>query len=522
MTGNEFDYVIVGAGSAGSVLAARLSENPAVRVALVEAGGPDTDPDFRVPMASMKLMETYDWGYHTQPQPGLDGRQIHWPRGRALGGSSSTNFQMWIPGHQLDYDTWGRATDPMWSWDAVRPYFRRAEHWTGSAEDGVTYGDSGPLHISPPRDPDPATVQFMRACAELGLDPVPGGLGGPDHSGSALTPLSQWNGARWSTADGYLRPAADRANLTVFTGRLVHRVLVDEGRAAGVELADGTLRARREVILSGGAVNSPQLLMLSGIGDAAELRGAGIEPLVQLPGVGRNLQDHLAFDVVMNATNPVRLAHADTPEARTRYQEDRLGPLTSNIAEAVAFFRGDGAPGAPDLELIWAPLAFTEDGSAADGLTAAVLLLQPESRGRVTLADADPGSAPRIDPGYLTADADLRALMAGARFAERLFATEALGPLVGGPMAPWRAGLGDSELAAAVRAGASTSFHPVGTCRMGAEGDALAVVDPWLRVFGVEGLRVVDASVLPNVPRGHTHAPCVMLGERAAELILDA
>ncbi|MBT2407887.1 GMC family oxidoreductase N-terminal domain-containing protein [Streptomyces sp. ISL-87] len=519
----EFDHVIVGAGSAGSVLAARLSEDPAVRVALVEAGGPDTDPDFRIPMGSMALLgSSHDWGYRTTAQPGLDDRRIDWPRGKVLGGSSSTNFQMWIPGHRLDYDEWGRAAGPQWSWDAVRPYFRKAERWTGPPEDGTTYGDAGPLRISPPRDPDPTTAHFLRACEELGLKPVPGGLGGPDHTGSAVTPLNQWRGARWSTADGYLRPAANRPNLTVFTGKQVHRVLLEGGRATGVEFADGRLTALREVILCAGAVNSPQLLMLSGIGDAQALREVGIEPRIHLPGVGRNLQDHIALDIVMKAVEPVRLAHADTPAARRRYEEERLGPLTSNVAEAVAFFRADGGPGAPDLELIWAPVAFTEDEpSGADGLTAAVVLLQPESRGRLTLTDADPTSPPRIDPRYLSAGADVRRLMAGARFAERIFGTEALRPLVSGPWAPWARGLSDSALAALVRAQASTLFHPVGTCRMGGGEDDLAVVDAHLRVRGVDALRVVDASVLPNVPRGHTHAPCVMLGERAADLIRD-
>ena len=514
-----YDYVIVGAGSAGAVLAARLTEDATVRVALVEAGGPDSDPAVRIPGAALRLLgSALDWGYTTAPQPGLSGRTVHWPRGKVLGGSSSLNFQMWIPGHADDYDTWGRTAGPQWAWRGVAPYFRRAERWAGEAAEGASYGTDGPLWISPPRDPDPTTAHFLAACAEVGLGPVPGGLGGPDHSGSALTPLNQHRGARWSTVDGYLRPAADRANLTVRTGEQVRRVLLEDGHARGVELAGGQVLARREVILSAGAVGSPHLLMLSGIGHAAELARAGVEPRVHLPGVGRNLHDHVTLDVIMNAVVPVGLTETDTPAARLRYERDRLGPLTSNVAEAVAFFRSDGAPGAPDLEVIWAPIAFQEDGPAA-GLTVGVVLLQPESRGSITLVDADPASPPRIDPGYLTAEADVCTLATGARFAERLFATRALRPLVDGSMAPWAHGMSDSSLVKHVREHAETLFHPVGTCRMGAAGDPAAVVDPLLRVRGVQGLRVVDASVLPTITRGHTHAPSVMLGERAAELI---
>lgn len=515
-----FDYVIVGAGSAGCVLAARLSEDPTVRVALVEAGGPDSDPDIRIPMASPTLIDSaIDWAFTTTEQPGMANRAVFWPRGRTLGGSSSINFQMWVPGHSLDYEHWGRVAGDLWSWEAVRPYFRKAERWSGKPGHGATYGTEGPLWISPPRDVDPTTSRFIEACIELGLKDVPGGLGGPDHTGCAITPLNQRHGARWSVADGYLRPALNRRNLRVFTGRQVHRVLVHEGRAVGVEFAGGRFTASREVILSAGAVGSPQLLMLSGIGDVADLRRVGIEPRADVPGVGRELQDHLILDLVMNATGPVPLATADTPANRRRFEQDRLGPLTSNIAEAVAFFRADGRPGAADLEVIWAPVAFGADGTGLPGLTLAVVLLQPDSRGRITLADANPTSAPLIDPAYLSAESDLRTFIAGVRFAERLFDSAALQPLIAGPLAPWPGKVADNALMTTIRELAQTVFHPVGTCRMGHSGDDGAVVDPWLRVRGIESLRVVDASVMPRIPRGHTHAPAVMIGERAADLI---
>ncbi|MFJ9113446.1 GMC family oxidoreductase [Streptomyces sp. NPDC102283] len=520
-SGKHFHYVIVGAGSAGAVLAARLSEDPAVRVALVEAGGPDTDPAFRLPAGSLGLLGgEHDWGYGTVPQPGIAGRTVPWPRGKVLGGSSSLNFQMWIPGCATDYDAWADTAGPSWSWNAVEPYFRRAEHWAGPPEDGTTYGRGGPLWISPPRDPDPTTAHFLEACAELGLGPVPGGLGGPDHRGSTTTPLNQRDGARWSTADGYLRPALDRPNLTVITGEQVHRILIEDGRAHGVQLAAGPLYARREVVLSAGAIGSPHLLLLSGIGDRDDLLAADVEPRVHLPGVGRNLHDHIALDLVMSATSPVRLAGSATPEAQRQFDQDRTGPLTSNIAEAVGLFRSDGRPGPPDLEVIWAPVAFQE-GGPGHGLTIAVILLQPRSRGRITLAAPDPALPPLIDPGYLSAEEDLHTLAAGARFAERLFDTEALRPLVDGAMAPWTHGMSDTTLLEHIRENADTLFHPVGTCRMGHPDDGTAVVDPTLKVHGVPGLRVVDASVIPHITRGHTHAPAVMLGERAAQLIRD-
>jgi choline dehydrogenase len=523
MSDDVFDYVIVGAGSAGCVLAARLSQTPGTRVALVEAGGADTGDDFRVPLGAVNLLASpSDWGYLTTEQKGLAGRRVYWPRGKVLGGSSSTNFQMWIPGHRTDYAAWEQAAGKTWSWEAVRPYYRRSERWSGEAGQGTAYGSDGPLYISPPRDADPTTPRFLAACEEAGLPRITGGLDGSHDAGATLTPLNQRRGERWSAADGYLRPALERDNLSVFTGQSVRRVLIEGGRATGVELTGARLSARREVIVSAGTVGSPQLLMLSGIGDSADLRSAGVEPRVHLPGVGRNLQDHVGVDIVMKATGPVRLAGADTPANRQAFAQHRLGPLTSNMTEAIAFFSARGQAGPPDAELIWAPVAFSDDHPhGTDGLTLAVVLLQPESRGRITLAGADPAVPPLIDPAYLTEDEDLDTFVAAVRFAERLFDTPSLRPLVDGPMAPWPGPQDDAGLADTVRAHAQTLFHPVGTCRMGPPGDEEAVVDHRLRVHGVDGLRVADASVIPRITRGHTHAPAVMIGERAADLIRE-
>ncbi|MFG2648833.1 GMC family oxidoreductase [Streptomyces sp. NPDC048436] len=517
-----YDYVIVGAGSAGCVLAARLSEDPAIRVALVESGPRDRKPEIRIPAAFPKLFKTpYDWDFTTAKQPALNGRELYWPRGHTLGGCSSLNAMMWVRGHRDDYDAWGEAAGPEWSYDALEPYFRRAERWTGPAATGSAYGTEGPLRISPPRDLNLTTTAFLDACRETGLRELRQ-LNGPDHSGFALTPVNQRRGRRWSTVDGYLKPARRRRNLDVLTDARVRRLELDGTRVAGV-IADGVpgkLIARREVILSAGAIGSPQLLQASGIGDPDDLARAGISTRVASPGVGRRLQDHLSYPVTVRCPQPITLTGADSLANVGRFLLAGRGPLTSNVGEAVAFIKTRPELTAPDVELIYAPVPFVNHGltpPTEHGITIGVVLLQPESEGRITPKGPGVGSAPHIDPGYLTAEADLRTLVAGVRRAEELLAGRALAPYTSDPLAPYPGAVDDATLARSIRGAAETLYHPVGTCRMGS--DEESVTDPALRVRGTQALRVVDASVMPRITRGHTQAPTVALAEKAAELI---
>ncbi|GII64989.1 putative GMC-type oxidoreductase [Sphaerisporangium krabiense] len=511
----QYDYVIVGAGAAGCVLANRLSADPAVRVLLLEAGGADRRMEIRVPAAFSKLFKTrYDWNVTTAKQVEMSGRELYWPLGRTLGGSTSINAQMWVRGHRADYDGWNL---PGWSYEEVLPYFRRSERRIGSNRGGV-YGTGGPMFVSELRAPNEVTLAFLRACEEAGMTRLEE-LNGPSNEGFSQTPVTQERGRRWSAADGYLRPAMSRPNLTVLTAAPARRVLLDgSGRATGVEYGEGRrVTAAREVIVSAGAVGSPRLLMLSGIGDPAELRAAGVEPRHELPGVGRNLMDHLAAGIVVACPAPVTLASAESLGNLARYLFGRGGPLTSNVAEAVAFLRTTPQEPAPDIELIFAPAPFVDHGLSrppGHGVTVGAILLQPESRGRVTL-DGEGGVV--VDPCYLTAEADVRRLAAGLARAREITETEALRPYAGGPMRPYGGERTQPELARYARETAETLYHPAGTCKMGIDDDA--VVDPSLRVIGVPGLRVADASVMPTLNRGHTQAPTIMIAEKAADMI---
>lgn len=531
----EADYIVVGAGSAGAALAARLSEDPGVSVLLLEAGPPDTALELHVPAAFSKLFRgRYDWNYDTVPQARLEGRTVYWPRGKTLGGSSSLNAMMWVRGFAADYDEWADAVGPAWSWTSLLPYFRRVERTQDALDD--TQGSDGAQSVERQRDPRSHTAAFLEAAREAGHPVTDANLA--EGQGFSQTMVSQRRGARASTADAYLRPARRRRNLRVVTNALARRVSFAAGegepRATGVYVEiDGVTRlarARREVILSGGAINTPQLLMLSGVGPAEHLAEHGIPVLVDSPDVGANLQDHLVAGLAPEARGGT-LFGAERVGELARYLSSRRGMLTSNVGEACGFVRTEvadrvGMPGGlPDIEIIFAPVPYVGEGlvpTPAEGITVGAILLRPRSRGTIRLASTDPHAKAVIDPGYLTDPdgVDETTMLAGLAECERLIDTEALRAVTTGG---WIQPEGGESMTPAERAELSlrryshTLYHPVGTARMGT--DAAAVVDAELRVRGVRSLRVADASVMPTVIRGHTNAPAIVIGEVAADLI---
>ena len=522
--GTVHDYVIVGAGSAGCVLAARLTEDPGCRVLLLEAGPPDKKTEIHIPAAFSKLFKTqYDWAYETEPQEQLAGRCLFWPRGKTLGGSSSLNAQMHVRGNRLDYDRWAELGNPGWGYDDVLPYFCSSERSErGKAPER---GTDGPLNVADLRDPNVTTAAFIRATEEAGVARAVD-VNGPDQDGVDYTQVTQKRGKRWSAADAYLKPVRRRPNLTVVTGAHATGIAFEGRRAAAVDyLVDGRPQradAAREVIVAAGAVNTPQLLMVSGLGPAAALRTLGIEVVHDLPGVGQNLRDHLAVVMIVSSREPVTLFAAESLGNLVKFLVAKRGMLTSNVGEACAFVRTRPELSAPDLELVFAPVPFIDHGlvkPAGHGLTIGAVGLQPRSRGEITLGSPDTLEAPRIQPNYLSEGSgeDLRVLVDGMKLARRLFDMPAFKRYVGDPVEPATRADSDEALAEHVREQAETLYHPVGTCKMGT--DDLAVVDPQLRVRGVDGLRVVDASVMPVIPRGHTNASTIMIAEKAADLI---
>jgi choline dehydrogenase len=501
----QFDYVVIGAGSAGCVVANRLTEDANTTVLLLEAGNPDTKPEIQIPLECTKLPGTeVDWGYVSEPEPYVNDRKILCPRGKVLGGSSSINFLVYIRGNPHDYDHWQELGNHGWNYQDVLPYFKKSEHQQRGASE--YHGVGGELSVTDVLAPAPISQRFIDAAVALGYDYNPD-FNGMQQEGAGSIQLTIKDGKRHSAAAAFLVPILDRPNLTVLTGALVTRLLFEGTRTVGVEYLHEEMlhqvRVNQEVILSAGSFDSPKLLMLSGIGDAEQLQAMEIPVVVDLPGVGQNLQDHILVPVPYEATQDLHTA------------------ITSNgCAETGLFLHSDSnQETAPDLELIFGPIMWAPPGYPNSGLgfTGLIALVHPENVGSVSLRSPDPKDTPIIRLNYLKSQSDVQKLVEGVRLMRQLFQTSAFNEFRGREIAPGADVTSDEALEAYVRETCGTVFHPIGTCKMGT--DPMAVVDPELRVYGVEGLRVVDASIMPTLITGHTNAPAIMIGEKAADLI---